>query len=298
MDSKPGLQTPHIIFIGGMDLSGSTVVDLALGSLPKVVGLGEIDNILSSSKRTLGEQKNGPVRENLCSCQRIGSDCPVWAPILAFMDENPDSTYSERYRFAVGHVKSIHPTTEFVIDSSKEPQAFKRMRDAVTSIGRGQNSAFTLLVLRRGPLSWLVSDTKRAFRRSRTRNFRIRRRRLQKWTRRYQSLLSLTGQLPSQSFIVSLENFQQHPDLLASALRERFPASFSHEMSIDLKTTQSHVLWGSHHRHGPETRAVIKPQEREPIRRKWAEIVTTLLDVEALKVNQKLKSLEGSRNIR
>lgn len=281
-----------VIFIAGIDLSGSTVVDLALGSLPGVIGLGEVDNILSPDKRFRGEKKNGPVEENICTCGQPGSLCPVWKPVLEFIDHHPSSSYSERYLHLIEKVMEVEPTTRFVVDSSKEAQAFNRVKEVLSSRKDEVAARYLLLILHREPLSWLVSDSKRAFRRGRARTLRILKRRLRKWTARYESLLRLARDQEGPVLNYSLHSFQQNPDGLKVLLNEQLPGSCDSAKSIELATTKSHVLWGSHHRHEPETKASVRKQPREPVSRYLSEVITVLLSPRAQVLNRRLKALE------
>lgn len=281
-----------VIFIAGIDLSGSTVVDLALGSLPGVIGLGEVDNILSPDKRFRGENKNGPVEENICTCGQPGYLCPVWKPVLDFIEHHPSSSYSERYLHLIKKVIEVEPTTRFVVDSSKEAQAFNRVKAVLSSWKDGVGARYLLLILRRAPLSWLVSDRKRALRRGRARTLRILKRRLRKWIARYESLLRLARQQEGPVLNYSLHSFQQNPDGLKVLLNELLPGSFDPAESLELAKTKSHVLWGSHHRHENESKASVRKQPRESIIRHFSEALTVLVSPRAQIVNRRLKARE------
>jgi hypothetical protein len=295
VNNSVSTNVPHVIFIGGMDLSGSTVVDLALGSLPGIVGLGEVDNVFSPNKRSLGEQKNGPVVENICTCNNKGSECPIWGPVLSFIDAHPESSYKERYWFLLEMVKANYPDLKCVVDSSKEPQAFMRVVESLSEDPSNSHAQFTLLILRRSPLSWLISDSNRARRRGRVRNFKILNRRIRKWTSRYGSLWALKEKFPESTVGISLDDFQRNPQALKVALQKCLALESAHGNKIDIEATQSHVLWGSHHRHGSETKTAIRRQTKEPVWRNWAERVAVLMARDSSKVSRRLQSIEQTR---
>lgn len=58
-----------IIYIAGLGHSGSTILDMALGSHPNIIGLGEIYAVFNSKNyKNLFEKST-------CSCGEKGKDC-------------------------------------------------------------------------------------------------------------------------------------------------------------------------------------------------------------------------------
>lgn len=64
---------PRVLFVGGYGRSGSTLIDLALGSVPGIVPVGEFRHLFG---RALGDNE-------LCSCGRQFQECPFWAEVIA-----------------------------------------------------------------------------------------------------------------------------------------------------------------------------------------------------------------------
>lgn len=252
-----------VIFVAGTDLSGSTVLDLALGSLPGIVGLGEIDNILVPSKKMMGEAKNGPIEDQICTCGEIGTECEVWGPVLLFLNERPSSRYTDRYRLLLDTVSKATPQATTVVDSSKEAGALERLLEQVDTTRDG--TKLTTILVRRGPISWLLSDNRRAARRGLLRNQRIRRRRVRKWSQRYTSLDRLIRDNNIPTLRISLRSFQYNPNNLVDSLVKVFDMKSVDGARIDIAQTSSHVLWGSHHRHAEATSREIKPQEKAKV---------------------------------
>jgi hypothetical protein len=237
-----------LLFIAGTDLSGSTVLDIALGSLPRVVGLGEVDNILDQKKRAFGETKVGDARELLCTCGEKGADCLVWGPVLSHIDDSPRSSYQENYDLLAKSVLRLYPRTEVIVDSSKQISALKK----ITSLTENQLTwldEVLMVVLWRSPVSWLASDSRRAARRGRLRNRRIRARRLDKWGKRYNELLRFARESPFNSVLITLRAFQERPDSILSLIQPLADMTLPRGTTIDISKSSSHVLWGSHHRH-------------------------------------------------
>lgn len=63
-----------IIYIAGLGHSGSTILDMSLGTLPGVTGLGELKTLLDDRTRDSHYT-------SLCSCGKIATDCPVWKKV-------------------------------------------------------------------------------------------------------------------------------------------------------------------------------------------------------------------------
>jgi hypothetical protein len=84
------LAAPNLLLIRGLGHSGTTILDLALGAHPQMVGLGEAARILR--KPLAGEERKGPFQlrgelrhERLCTCGRTAARCPVWGELLEWL---------------------------------------------------------------------------------------------------------------------------------------------------------------------------------------------------------------------
>lgn len=62
----------RILYIAGYGRSGSTILDMALSTLPRVVGTGELTHLFTYW-----------ARGKMCSCQRAFSQCEFWSGVLA-----------------------------------------------------------------------------------------------------------------------------------------------------------------------------------------------------------------------
>ncbi len=81
---------PTLLLIRGLGHSGTTILDLALGAHPQVMGLGEAARILETPKP--GEETRGPAmlrgpgrRQRRCTCGETAADCPIWGPALDWL---------------------------------------------------------------------------------------------------------------------------------------------------------------------------------------------------------------------
>jgi len=69
----PNSQGPTVLYVVGAGRSGSTILDLALGSMPGFFGLGEMVRVLDHRYR----------KQDRCSCGHPPADCPFWAEVFA-----------------------------------------------------------------------------------------------------------------------------------------------------------------------------------------------------------------------
>lgn len=249
--------TRKAIFVAAIDLSGSSVLDLALGSIPGIAGLGELDNVIYSQKNPGLQGRRQGLQNLLCTCGKQANCCPVWASITG--DESSVRPYNETLQQLLHNIASQGGGhLEAVVDSSKEPQALVRLAKGLSSCD-GWDPEPLVIVLYRGPIKWLASDDARARRRNRSRNFRIRSRRLRKWALRYRKLESLLKTVPYKTCWLDLTFFRTDPDKALSLSLERI--GLGHLIgNVDLASSKSHIIWGSHHMYEESTsKKILKP---------------------------------------
>jgi Sulfotransferase family len=71
---RPAADQPvRVLFVGGMPRSGSTLVDLMLGQLPRHCDVGELFYMWQA----------GPLRNQVCACGRLFRDCEFWTAVGA-----------------------------------------------------------------------------------------------------------------------------------------------------------------------------------------------------------------------
>lgn len=104
-----------IIYIAGLGHSGSTLLDMSLGTLPGVVGLGELKTILDD--RTRDNHYT-----SFCSCGKKATDCEIWSRVPGLF-----SGISSR----VERIEAIHSLLEkrydrpiVMVDASKNSYAY------------------------------------------------------------------------------------------------------------------------------------------------------------------------------
>ena len=69
--SSASPQRWSVLYVGGMPRSGSTLFDLMVGQLPDHCDVGELFYLWQA----------GPLRNQLCACGHVFSDCPFWTAV-------------------------------------------------------------------------------------------------------------------------------------------------------------------------------------------------------------------------
>ena len=115
-----------LLLIRGLGHSGTTILDLALGAHPQMVGLGEAARILerpSPSDAHRGPaQLRGALRfKRRCTCGEIASECPVWGPVLAWLPEHDHCSLAVKMQRLIHSLEGAQAldssATSWVIDS-------------------------------------------------------------------------------------------------------------------------------------------------------------------------------------
>ena len=147
---------PGLLLIRGLGHSGSTILDLALGAHPQVIGLGEAVRVLERPRH--GEEHKGPQQlrgdlrfERRCTCGELAGDCPVWGPMLAWLLEHDDRPLAEKFNRLIQPLHAASP--RWVVDSF---QADEQLLEA-QALGR----PLRVIQLTRDVRSWVHSESRR-----------------------------------------------------------------------------------------------------------------------------------------
>lgn len=129
-----------IIYIAGLGHSGTTLLDLALGTSSNVVGLGELKRLMQNHTR----DKN---LKSVCSCGKRGNECRVWSELGSLL--NTDEADIDKVGLVVDFLKEKYGKNVVLIDSSKN--SYNYLKD----VNRGFD--LRLIYLTRDIRSWSYS---------------------------------------------------------------------------------------------------------------------------------------------
>ena len=147
---------PGLLLIRGLGHSGSTILDLALGAHPQLIGLGEAVRVLERPR--LGEEHKGPQQlrgdlrfERRCTCGELAGDCPVWGPLLAWLPAHDDRPLAEKFNRLIEPLTASSP--RWLVESF---QADEQLLEA-QALGR----PVRVIQLTRDVRSWVHSESRR-----------------------------------------------------------------------------------------------------------------------------------------
>jgi hypothetical protein len=100
-----------IIYIAGLGHSGSTMLDMALGTHPDIVGLGEIYHVFT--KKDLEKT----YINSTCSCGKKAKDCVFWSGF--YETANKELPAEQKYKVLIDMFDKVFGTDICLLDSSK-----------------------------------------------------------------------------------------------------------------------------------------------------------------------------------
>lgn len=104
----------NIAFISSLSHSGSTLLDLLLGTHPRLIGLGEVYKVIRLSPEQLETEKH-----MRCTCGQLSKDCHFWGQVISDLQEEKHNSLPDRYRTVVQNFKRIFGENTSMVDSSK-----------------------------------------------------------------------------------------------------------------------------------------------------------------------------------
>lgn len=249
--SRKNTLSAQIVFIAGAIKSGSTLLDQAISTQNGVIGLGEVDHFADPAKLFHPRAKRyGPLNNLPCSCGEAFQDCSLWGPLECDLRLPSNQLPFERYSLIASRAITVAGDSErpiLIVDSSKEPEALRRVIQFAQASSL-VDSAVRVVVVYRDPRNWLVSDERNSNPFECPRSLRTRRRRLKKWSKRYELLRELVVTSGLQMELVRLRDLQMN---LNPTLRSLFGWLAPHRDFSEITTlsnSRTHIAWGSHHR--------------------------------------------------
>ncbi|WP_041375236.1 sulfotransferase [Prochlorococcus marinus] len=245
-----------LLLIRGLGHSGTTILDLALGSHPSMIGLGEALRILRTPSP--GEGHRGPARlraelrhQRLCTCGRTASSCPVWGPLLEWLPAHDHYPLVEKLQQLLAevdnHVKQQGDAIEWMVESYQDDMVLPFVDDPALEI--------RILYLTRDVRSWVHS---------RSRDGRHKKhwlpalKPLLRWCRvnaRQERLLQVSGR---PVFRLGYEQLALDPETSLRRLCTWLEIPFDEQMLQPAQHSTSHILAGNRMRFDANRGASIR----------------------------------------
>ena len=242
----------RLLLIRGLGHSGSTILDLALGAHPQLVGLGEAARILE--RPSPGDDYRGPAQlrrelrfKRSCTCGAVAAECPVWGPVLEWLPGNDERPLAAKTLRLLDAVQQIHPQMRWAIDSFQDDMVLPFLDDPDLEI--------RILHLTRDVRSWVHS---------RSRDARCKRKWLPglkpllRWCRvnaRQASRLQSSGR---PVYRLGYEQLALDPEGSLRRLCQWLEVAFDQRMLEPSQHSSSHILSGNRMRFDPSRGASIR----------------------------------------
>ena len=229
---------PRLLLIRGLGHSGTTILDLALGAHPSIIGLGEAVRILERPQAD--ELDRGPAQlrgslrfERHCTCGALASECPVWGPVLEWLPGHDHQPLESKLQYVLEGLNAVGQP-QWVVDSSQDDR-YLPFRDEVDVDVR-------VIHLTRDVRSWVHSRSRKE--RQKGRPLPELRPLLRWWylnardERRF-------AQLGDRLFRLGYEELALQPESTLRRLCDWLELPFSADMLAPGSCSASHVLSGN-----------------------------------------------------
>ncbi|HKK61990.1 MAG TPA: sulfotransferase [Bacteroidales bacterium] len=208
-----------IIYLAGLGHSGSTMLDLSLGCLKDVVGLGEIKNTLDKKER----EKHF---ESTCSCGVMGNQCNLWCEIDKELDEKSDQI--AKYETITKVLQKHYGKNTVLIDSSKNSYSYLQKLS--------KNHDVRIIFLTRDVRSWSYS---RYLHTNKPILYFIFR-----WFAENKKLQYRLRKMNLSFFNVGYEELSLYPDLVLKKITEYTGVTYNKDVLQPAKS-KSHIISGN-----------------------------------------------------
>lgn len=249
-----------LLLIRGLGHSGTTILDLALGAHPSILGLGEGVRIIQ--KPAAGKELSGPAQlrqelrnQRLCTCGLTAAQCPVWSDVLEWLPRNDHLSLSDKLRYLLDRVdrftRERNREIEWIVDSSQE--------DLELPLEEFPDLEIRVVFLVRDVRSWVHSRARDAARRGK----RLPRlRTLARWTNGNLRFERELRRCDKPVFLLGYEQFALDPERYLGRLCEWLGLDFTPEILHPDGSSNSHIIAGNQMRLNPEKSKRVRYDEK------------------------------------
>ena len=242
---------PRLLLIRGLGHSGTTILDLALGAHPSIIGLGEAVRILERPQAD--ELDRGPAQlrgslrfERHCTCGALASECPVWGPVLEWLPDHDHQPLEFKLQHVLEVMKSVGQP-QWVVDSYQDDRHLPFWDEADVDI--------RVIHLTRDVRSWVHSRSRKERQKGRP---LPELRPLLRWWRLNARDERRFAQLGDRMFRLGYEELALQPENTLRRLCGWLELPFTTDMLTPGSCSASHVLSGNRMRFDPTLRKRIR----------------------------------------
>ncbi len=219
-----------IIYIAGLGHSGSTILDMALGCHPKIVGLGEIYAVFNK------ENPDALFKKSTCSCGKKGKDCDFWKDLQEI--SSSDKSTEEKYKILINIFTKKYGEETILLDSSKNSYPYLQFLNKEYDL--------KVIYLTRDYRTWIYSR----FSRTRKPMFFL----ALRWFLENKKLLFVLKKYGINQMSVGYEELALYPEFILKKICRFADIEFSETM-LNPDKTKSHIINGNISRIDKEKRA-------------------------------------------
>lgn len=242
---------PRLLLIRGLGHSGTTILDLALGGHPSIIGLGEAVRILERPRPEDAlrgpAQLRGDLRfERICTCGKLAADCPVWGPLLEWLPAHDDWPLKAKLEQLIAGLPQTGEAP-WVVDSFQDDRNLPFWTDDDVEI--------RVIHLTRDVRSWVHSRSRRERQRGR---WVPELRPLLRWWRLCARDARRFERLGDNVLRLGYEELALQPEVALRHVCDWLELPFVETMLAPGEHSTSHVLSGNRMRFDPEQRQRIR----------------------------------------
>ncbi|SFC96499.1 Sulfotransferase family protein [Thiohalospira halophila DSM 15071] len=114
------MEKPVLVLIRGLGHSGTTILDMALSSHPKIAGVGEGFRVLCGGDGGPQRARSKTRRhEQECSCGDNAATCELWGELMNWLEANDSLPFPDKLNKLVDQFGFVNSDKEFLVDSSQ-----------------------------------------------------------------------------------------------------------------------------------------------------------------------------------
>ena len=209
-----------IVYIAGLGHSGSTILDMALGAHPNILGLGEIYAVFNNSNHSI------LFNNSTCSCGKKAKDCTFWKDAEEISKK--DNIIEEKYLKLIELFSQKYGEDMILVDSSKNSYPYLKLLN--------EKFDLKIIYLTRDYRSWIYSR----FTRIRKPLFLL----AVRWFLENKKLLLVLKKYKLNVFKVGYEELALFPEFILNKISEYIDVPYSDLMTSPAKT-KSHIISGN-----------------------------------------------------
>jgi hypothetical protein len=247
-----------IVFIAGSQHSGTTLLNIILGGHSRLVGLGEVFQLLErKSEGFFLTEKLG----DDCSCGASVSECPFWGKVSTRLHAMPAGDIDQRYGIVREVFMELFGPDMILVDSSKSLTYLELLADT-PDIDLG------VIHMTKDARAHCISQIDDATRKDKKYSKRNPFGQMRKWYRNNLAISRLLDTQQLMSFRLGYEELSLYPDKTVPLLADWLEIEYQPSM-LELNPQQSHVVHGNRMREQTDKNSSIRYDNRWFYRTEW-----------------------------